>query len=548
MIIDVVAVLPSLYVLVVAAADWMDETAGGSTDGSSELQLGWALQHGAFRLVKALRLMYDGTFTKLIAKLDQETTAELQLRAPAWTRAPQVLVKAFNSLLCVFCITHVLGCLWYSVGSNNDTLSGGQRVQGWVAQEGWEDEVDVGTRWLRSFYWGATTITTIGYGDIVASTNSEMRFTLATQVLGVICNAVLIATVCKIFDQGSKVQDDHDNYRSDMMQWMQKKKVSHDLQVRSLRFMDHLNEVEINFDVPALLKKLPPAIEFDLLEHISIRHLRSADLCEGFPDDVLVDLARALVPYPVTEGQVIFKVNDKARETYLVVSGHEGHPAQIRLDNPSPLGGWNGVETDVKPRHIVLGEGEFFGENALDFRDNVNVYRTQRATAITGAELLLLPANFVEDVADGYPGLKKAVKKFKEMRQAQLEEGTALGMHHFILQRKKQAMKDKMRAFTRFRGLGEKAKLVSSVGSPARQQPQLEPEPEPEMDEYVDESVESDESEEPENAVEARLTAQDTRLEKLEQQQDLILQKLDELLRSQEPLTAQRTGSASASI
>ena len=41
----------------------------------------------------------------------------------------------------------------------------------------------------------------------------------------------------------------------------------------------------------------------------------------------------------------------------------------------------------------------------------------------------------------------------------------------------------------------------------------------------------------------------EARLGKLEQQQDMILQKLDQLLRmSQEPLTAQRTGSASASI
>ena len=529
MVFDVVAVAPSLWVLVAAAT-------GSGT--------GVLVQQGVFRLAKVPCLM-DGTYSQLTTKIAKESTDILRTHAPGWTGVPQVARKTLNVLLTTGCLTHVLGCLWYSVGSNNDTLSGGQHVQGWVSQEGWKDEVDVGTRWLRSFYWGFTTITTIGYGDIVASTNNEMLFTLATQVVGVICNAVLIATVCKIFDQSSKVQDEHDNYRSDMTQWMQKKNVSHNLQVRSLQFMDHLYEVEDNFDVPKLLEKLPPALEFELLEHVSIQHLRSADLCEGFPDDVLVDLARGLVPYPVTAGEVIFKRGDKARETYLVVSGHEGTEAQINLDNPAPEGGWKGVATDTQARHIVLGEGEFFGENALDFKDNVDVFRNQTATALTSAELLLLPANAVEEVADGYPKLRTAVMTFCALREEQLEEGTVLGMHAYNMQRKRNVAKKKMQAAMRLHmGLGNSRRRTADVVSELKaQQPELELEPEPETETET----------EPDIDVQERLTSQDTRMEKLEQQQDLILQKLDQLLMSsQGPMVVQhgmvRTGSASASV
>jgi hypothetical protein len=45
------------------------------------------------------------------------------------------------------------------------------RVDVQVTKQSWDDDTQEVDRWLRSFYWSITTITTVGYGDISASTN-----------------------------------------------------------------------------------------------------------------------------------------------------------------------------------------------------------------------------------------------------------------------------------------------------------------------------------------------------------------------------------------
>ena len=62
----------------------------------------------------------------------------------------------------------------YAVGNDDESLASGDLEQGWVSREHWDANVTVHTRWMRSFYWSLTTITTVGYGDVAASTNPGM--------------------------------------------------------------------------------------------------------------------------------------------------------------------------------------------------------------------------------------------------------------------------------------------------------------------------------------------------------------------------------------
>ena len=93
--VDLAAVLPSLYVLVV--------TVGGGT-------VGGLLQHGALRLIKTLRLC-DGSSVRvktwLLGKVN--TAAEAQ---KVQSRIPELVVNSAAWLSVVFCITHILACLW----------------------------------------------------------------------------------------------------------------------------------------------------------------------------------------------------------------------------------------------------------------------------------------------------------------------------------------------------------------------------------------------------------------------------------------------------
>ena len=52
-----------------------------------------------------------------------------------------------------------------------------------------------------------------------------------------------------------------------------------------------------------------------MLEHLYIKNLRQTDLAKGLPEEVIIDLCRGLVPYPVHAGDTIFTKGEIARDT-----------------------------------------------------------------------------------------------------------------------------------------------------------------------------------------------------------------------------------------
>jgi hypothetical protein len=75
-------------------------------------------------------------------------------------------------------IVHMMGCFWYFIAD----LEGSP--DNWIMRCGYID-ADTGAKYLASLYWSVTTLTTIGYGDIVPFTNLEKSITILWMMFGV---------------------------------------------------------------------------------------------------------------------------------------------------------------------------------------------------------------------------------------------------------------------------------------------------------------------------------------------------------------------------
>jgi hypothetical protein len=139
---------------------------------------------------------------------------------------------AFGSVvLCtiIFLFAHLVACLWYYVGTIEqlpDPVAGTPLQIGWVEREwgvgGLPDGVDecavlqdVGklaarrqervqlnctapsqsARYLTSVYWALMTISTVGYGDIVATTNLEKVWALCSMLFGALIFAMITGSI-----------------------------------------------------------------------------------------------------------------------------------------------------------------------------------------------------------------------------------------------------------------------------------------------------------------------------------------------------------------
>lgn len=59
-------------------------------------------------------------------------------------------------------------------------------------------DADFNTRYLTSLYWAFTTLTSVGYGDIVPHTNGEKIFAMWVMIFGAVVYATIFGNVALI--------------------------------------------------------------------------------------------------------------------------------------------------------------------------------------------------------------------------------------------------------------------------------------------------------------------------------------------------------------
>eukprot|EP01043_Picozoa_sp_COSAG02_P072938 COSAG02_NODE_13965_length_1326_cov_1.104319_1_plen_241_part_10 len=193
---DLLAVAPCIYVLIV---------------GSAAHELPEFVQAGGSRILKVVILTDSHFFEHGFRRFIHTGLRRLEgkLGRDDWAYDYSWIYYMIDSTMVVlqqavacFAAVHVSGTLWYMMGEDDDRHS-------WIRNQGWNAETPETTMWLRAIYWSSTTLTTVGYGDISATTNPEMIYTVWTMAVGVLFQAWLIGTVSKAIDRASIVDDQH---------------------------------------------------------------------------------------------------------------------------------------------------------------------------------------------------------------------------------------------------------------------------------------------------------------------------------------------------
>eukprot|EP00656_Telonema_subtile_P056470 TRINITY_DN902_c0_g1_i1.p1 TRINITY_DN902_c0_g1~~TRINITY_DN902_c0_g1_i1.p1 ORF type:complete len:617 (-),score=116.07 TRINITY_DN902_c0_g1_i1:88-1938(-) len=220
------------------------------------------------KILKLVKLMRIFRLGRMVSKLQER----FQIK-----HATVMIVKF---IVYIVVVAHWLGCLFYFVTKlqDNADMWTNHYLEGTI--EGALEGRSITEKYLAVFYWSLTTMTTIGYGDIVPHTLTERVFVTIAMVLGACFFAYGLTNVCSLIFNHNKSKRRFEASTDELTEYIERcgfdSKLSQSM-VRSLWYAHSSSTIDADFTMyPCFLSNFSPRLQQD-----ACLSLARSTLCGG---------------------------------------------------------------------------------------------------------------------------------------------------------------------------------------------------------------------------------------------------------------------------
>ena len=262
--------------------------------------------------------------------------------------------------------------------------------------------------YISGIYYVVTTMTTVGYGDILPTTVEHMLLSTFIMIVGAGSYGYVMGNFSRLLVRSDKLKKETDEKRHKIGAFMRHYGIPWSLQKKTFALFPSMIEKQV-YDLKQVIGNLPPSLAMKLEIFIKIKLLRQTHfLCE-LPDKILLLLSDRLLTETVDAGCLILRQGTTGREMYIINRG----AVEIfkREETTDPDTGC------VQHRQIWLTnlrEGQFFGEFAL----LGSKQRSVSVRSITACSLFILTLDAFDAVDKIYPELRIKLEQKINVRNA----------------------------------------------------------------------------------------------------------------------------------
>ena len=251
-----------------------------------------------FRLMRLLRLL------KLRVYMDklEDTMNSLNINLQLFFLA---------RVICgILYLMHILGCFWFFLADGSlhevtwlsaygDPAAGREAV--------WE-------HYLLSIYWALTTLTTVGYGDIVPQNDTERAYALCTFMTGALVFGFLLSTVADLVKNADPIKVQKDKRLEEVKHYLRWHRFPPELVARVKRYFEFYLAQQSAMDEEGILDDLAPALRRDVQAALLSRSVQTFPLLRKLPLDAQLQLHAALRPMVREPHEVLVEPGEKGAE------------------------------------------------------------------------------------------------------------------------------------------------------------------------------------------------------------------------------------------
>lgn len=282
------------------------------------------------RLCRMLRLVRLVKLRRLIQRLESMVSSE----------ALSSLILFAHLLFVILALAHWLACAWYLIGLHE----GIAHSSSWVTVAKDRGTQDLTSLYISSIYWAMTTMTTVGYGDIVPRTRIEMIFAIFGMVVASGTFAYMLGSFGALVQHTTAEEDLQRHQSQSVNSYLKAQKVERDIAFRVRRFLEYQQEhLRKNQKEEELLNCLSEALREEIYEYVNGAALKLYPLLASLEAAFISRLSRGVERGSYAPNDLVIEQNQWSSSIYFLISGEV-----CVLHNSSPL--------------RLLGPESYFGE------------------------------------------------------------------------------------------------------------------------------------------------------------------------------------------
>jgi len=262
--------------------------------------------------------------------------------------------------------------LFFRLGVMCHWLACGMNVAGtkWMLTAGGE------LGYMNAVYWAMTTLTTVGYGDVIPSGDSEYVYAICCMVIGGSFYGYLIGKLSSTIAEQDRNRKAFTDKMDEMQDWLE----SHSEMPKILRhrvkryFRNHFTQKTITSDL-TIMSNLSPALVHDVGFFLLPKEVRCNRLFDNLASSTLVEFLPTVHRTDAEALDNIVSYGDPGTAMYIVI---EGVAFLDRGHLPDP------TASTFEARHAkeLLTTGDSFGEEIILGQEEEYKYHVTARTAM----------------------------------------------------------------------------------------------------------------------------------------------------------------------
>uniref|UniRef100_A0A8B9L418 Voltage-gated delayed rectifier potassium channel KCNH4 n=1 Tax=Astyanax mexicanus TaxID=7994 RepID=A0A8B9L418_ASTMX len=337
-------------------------------------------------------------------------------------RYSQYSAVVLTLLMSMFALlAHWMACVWYFIGRREiENNSPGSWDIGWLHElakrlgtpyflsaEAAAGSVlgggpSVRSSYVTSLYFALSSLTSVGFGNVSANTDTEKIFSICTMLIGALMHAVVFGNVTAIIQRMYSRRSLYHTRTKDLKDFIRVHRLPKALEQRMLECFQTTWSVNNGIDVSELLKDFPDELRADIAMHLN-KELLQLPLFESASRGCLRSLSLIIKTSFCAPGEFLIRQGDALQAIYFVCSGS----MEVLKDNTVLA---------------ILGKGDLIGSDSLT-REQV-IKTNANVKALTYCDLQYISLKGLREVLRLYPEYaQKFVSEIQHDLTYNLREG-----------------------------------------------------------------------------------------------------------------------------